>query len=133
MLQGSEQQVFLRGPPPVQGCLADGRAAGDPVETEAGPADLPVNAEGSGDDPPLDVGVGRAPACGLALRFRAHGPEFVTPAGHPFRVYRMGRCFRPPTNVVAVHSGRPASSMDSSRGSSSGKNARVSIPGSAAP
>src|SRR5271166_348877 len=45
----------------------------------------------------------------------------------------MGRCLRPPTKVVAVHSGRPASSMDSSRGSRWAKNARVSIRARAAP
>ena len=53
---------------------------------------------------------------------------------HRYRTeYRIGRCLRPPTNVVAESSGAPANSMDSSRGISSVNRLFISILASAAP
>ena len=50
-----------------------------------------------------------------------------------FSSTRIGRCLRPPTKVVAISSGSPASSMDLIRGISSEKKLFISIRASEAP
>ena len=48
-------------------------------------------------------------------------------------VYLIGRVFKPPTNMVFIHFGSPASSTLSSRGSKAFKNALISIRANIAP
>ena len=86
VFEGGQQEVFLRAPAAVEGRLADGRPAGDPVEGESGPADFSVHGQGGGEDPPFDAGVGGASPPSRSLRLRPHLLESVTPEDYPFRV-----------------------------------------------